>query len=195
MLPTGYRLVNVPSVEFSPSVWRNTPSKAKILGCTPDFNAWTGEVNPSPKPPVKTLRTASGHLHIGWIDGNADMSDPVHIQTCKDLVKQFDWYLGAWSVGVDKDSKRRSLYGKAGAMRFKPYGVEYRVLSNFWLENEYRMLAVWNRMQRAIWDMKTGFLPGENNAADTLLIKSIDSSKMSHALKSSYTFPIVSYEK
>jgi hypothetical protein len=34
----------------------------------------------------------------------------------------------------DSDVNRRLLYGKAGTIRIKPYGIEYRTLSNFWLK-------------------------------------------------------------
>src|SRR3546814_7158631 len=65
MLPKGYKLVPAASVEFSEKVWGNTPDHAKELGCSPDFNAWTGTVNPPPHFLEKErLRTASGHLHI-----------------------------------------------------------------------------------------------------------------------------------
>ncbi len=39
----------------------------------------------------------------------------------------------------DKDTERRGMYGKAGAFRPKPYGVEYRTLSNAWLSNDERI--------------------------------------------------------
>ena len=44
-----------------------------------------------------------------------------------------DMYLGLPSLIWDRDTKRRSLYGDFGAFRPKPYGLEYRVLSNAWL--------------------------------------------------------------
>ena len=53
-----------------------------------------------------------------------------------------DFFLGLPSVLYDADTERRKLYGKAGAMRYKPYGVEYRTLSNAWLKNKNRMKQV-----------------------------------------------------
>jgi hypothetical protein len=46
-----------------------------------------------------------------------------------------EFLLGIPSVLLDDDTRRRSMYGAAGAIRIKAYGVEYRVLSNFWVEN------------------------------------------------------------
>lgn len=191
MLPPGYMLVQKPAVYFDEDVWESTSEEAKMLGCTPDFNAWTGEVNPPPDGDQHPrLRTASGHIHIGWQDGDA--FDPEHIKNCRDLVKQLDWYLGAWSVAVDKDNTRRSLYGKAGACRFKPYGVEYRVLSNFWVKSPDARLAVWNRMQRALLDMRDKFLPEMFDFGNEMLIEAIDTSTLSSGFKKTFAFPIMS---
>lgn len=159
MLPKGYTLAAVPSMQFSEKVWEEAPLHAKVLGCTPDYNAWDGTVNPPPDGDlIPRTRTASGHLHIGWTDG-ASLEDEHYIEACRSLVKQLDWYLGAWSLEVDKDTIRRHLYGKSGAMRFKPYGVEYRVLSNFWLTSGQRKAQMWDRLQAAIWDMSMNYFP------------------------------------
>jgi len=159
MLPRGYSLRAESAVTFDQEQWDLAPPEAKVLGCTPDFNAWTGDVNPPPNCDDKpTLRTASGHVHIGWTNG-VDPFDADHMTHCRDLVKQLDWYLGGWSLLQDDDPTRRLLYGKAGAMRFKPYGVEYRVLSNFWLKGTNSRRAVWNRMNAAIWKMSSDYLP------------------------------------
>lgn len=191
MLPTGYSLEAIPSVVFDKESFDAAPDVAKMLGCMPDFNAWTGEMNPPPNDPDNPyLRTASGHLHIGWTEG-ADMSDAQHLMNCCDLVKQFDWYLGGWSLAMDSDPARRTLYGRAGACRFKDYGVEYRVLSNFWVTTRDRRLAVWNRMQMAINSMRSQFMPDRAPKAYTnMLIASINASKMVPDLSSNFRYPL-----
>lgn len=190
-LPTGYTVVARPSVVFSEKAWDKSPDRAKELGCTPDFNAWTGEVNPPPYDPSNPrLRTASGHLHIGWTD-DADLTDAQHVSNCRDLVKQLDWYLGGWSLRKDPDSTRRQMYGKAGACRYKPYGVEYRVLSNFWITNKNRRQAVWDRMQSAIWMMSSSYMPDKGDRSNQLLIQSINESKVNSLLEKSYRFPLL----
>src|SRR3546814_4146318 len=129
--------------------------KALELGCSPDYNAWTGGVNPPPDASQNPLmRCAGGHLHVGWTEGES-LGSIQHVMNCSDLVKQLDWYLGLWSLGKDKDKVRRSLYGKAGACRIKPYGVEYRVLSNFWIKNKKSRLETWNRMVKGIEEMRS----------------------------------------
>jgi hypothetical protein len=51
---------------------------------------------------------------------------------------------------MDDGEMRKQLYGKAGAFRAKPYGVEYRTLSNFWIFNDNLIRWVWNNTQRAL---------------------------------------------
>lgn len=189
MLPKGIKLVPLPAVEFSKAVWDVAPDKAKELGCTPDFNAWTGEVNPPPENTKRPrLRTASGHLHIGWTE-NASTADIDHIENCRDLVKQLDWYLGGWSLQVDPDPIRRLLYGKAGACRFKPYGVEYRVLSNFWVMDGARRRVVWDRMQTALHDMRSNFMPSKNYKFTETLIETINMSSRNADLEVRFPYP------
>lgn len=193
-LPKGFTLKAVPSVTFSESEWEKVSEDAKELGCMPDFNAWEGGLNPPPDPTLNPrTRCAGGHLHVGWTK-DADLTDITHILNGRDLVKQLDYYLGAWSLQKDGDPTRRSLYGKAGACRFKPYGVEYRVLSNFWVLTKTQRLAVWNRMNQAIKDMRNNFYPTAKitrgfdfNAA---VIQSINSSTRDTYLEQTLRFPI-----
>lgn len=189
-LPKGYTLDAVPSVVFDEDVFNASPDKAKELGCMPDFNAWTGVPNPPPSCPDNPfLRTASGHLHLGWTD-EQDGSDAQHLMNCRDIVKQLDWYLGAWSVKMDPDATRRKLYGKAGACRIKPYGVEYRVLSNFWITTRDRRLHIWNRMQQAIHDMRHCVFAelSEHDNAD--IIRVINKSERNMLLEQQHNYPL-----
>lgn len=190
-LPKGYKLLPAPYVVFDEDAWAAAPDKAKELGCSPDFNAWTGEMNPIPQCPENPrLRTASGHLHIGWTGGE-DITNAQHMMNSYDLVKQLDWYLGGWSLQKDPDPTRRLLYGKAGACRIKDYGVEYRVLSNFWLQSRETRLATWNRMQKAIWNMSKLFMPTKANVEwNKVLIESINNSKRSGSLESAFPYPL-----
>jgi len=132
------------------------PGYAKSLGCDPDFNAWTLDQNPQPNPGSKPMRTAAGHIHIGWTEGQ-DVNDREHYILAARIARQCDYYLGVNSLLWDKDDTRRSLYGKAGAFRPKHYGVEYRVLSNRWLKSESLMSWVFNSAKAATNDALAGF--------------------------------------
>lgn len=190
MLPAGHTLQAIPAVVFSEEEWAKAPEHAKEMGCSPDFNAWTGGVNSPPRCEEQpTLRTASGHLHIGWTE-SAELDDIQHITNCRDLVKQLDWHLGGWSLRLDPDPVRRVLYGNAGACRYKHYGVEYRVLSNFWVLQPDRRLAVWNRMQNAINDMRTRFIPDKSQSHDFRLINAINTSTRDPSLERNFRYPL-----
>lgn len=110
------------------------PEEAKELGCEPDFDAYTLAANPKPDV-TSTMRTASGHIHIGWTN-DIDVSSADARADCAALVKQLDAVLYPASLTWDTDTNRRKMYGAPGAFRPKPYGVEYRVLSNAWLKHK-----------------------------------------------------------
>lgn len=140
MVP-DYEVVAVPVAHFDPEYIKNQPAKALELGCDPDFNAWMNAVNNKPNG-NRPMRTASGHVHIGWTNG-ADTADFTHIEMCNAVIRQMDFFLGLPSLSYDDDQERREMYGKAGCCRYKPYGTEYRTLSNAWLKSEALMRWVY----------------------------------------------------
>ncbi len=129
----GLKFAIESTVEFDEEEWREAPYINRQLGCDPDYSAYTLALNPTPNERV-TFRTAAGHIHIGW--GSRFRIDNDFIKVCAGVAKEMDATLGLASILFDPDTKRRSLYGKAGAFRPKPYGVEYRVLSNRWIKND-----------------------------------------------------------
>lgn len=153
----GYNVVAEPTALYDAKYFRTQiPGHAKTLGCDPDYNAWTMSQNPPPNPGKRPFRTAAGHIHIGWTDG-ADVAEKDHFIQCARMARQCDFYLGVNSLLWDADNTRRSLYGKAGAFRPKPYGMEYRVLSNRWLVSDELMAWVFNASQAAATDGLGGF--------------------------------------
>jgi hypothetical protein len=151
MVPKDCMLVTAPVARYSSEEWDMIPPYAKRLGCEPDYNAWTGEKNPTPNSDVK-FRTASGHIHIGFTKDKDPFSDQ-HMDECCTIVKQLDYYLGLMSLAWDPDNTRRELYGQAGAFRPKPYGVEYRVLSNAWLKSSSLTKWIFRQTVRAMHDL------------------------------------------
>lgn len=118
------------TVRFDGDSLFDHPLEARIMGCDPDYNAYTMQANPQPDEDAP-MRTAGGHVHIGWGEGMDS-----HEEDCSLVIKMCDVFLGIPSVVLDRDVERRSLYGKAGAFRAKPYGTEYRTLSNFWVHSK-----------------------------------------------------------
>lgn len=136
---------NEPLLKFSKLSCTIMPKKemghpnAFIFGCEPDYNAWTGEVNGKPDPDHKYKRSCGGHIHV------ETALNPMEV------VKAMDVTIGLYSLFVDLNGgARRTQYGKAGACRPKPYGVEYRVPSNFWIFSPERTGMIWDRTARAL---------------------------------------------
>lgn len=124
------------SAEFSPE--QLASPQAKEFGCEPDFNAWTMQQNPRPTAVNQSLRSCGGHVHVG-----TDLN-------IIDVIRAMDLFLGCPSTIMDKDTRRRELYGKAGAFRNKPYGGEYRALSNYWLKSSDTIKWVYDQTERAL---------------------------------------------
>jgi hypothetical protein len=121
-IPDNLEMAIVPSAVFEPHLLEHP--QAVRFGCDPDYNAWTISMNESPDSRT-TLRTSGGHLHFGYDDPTMEQSVA--------LIRAADLFLGVPSILIDTDKERRKMYGKAGACRPKPYGIEYRTLSNFWI--------------------------------------------------------------
>ena len=189
-IPKDYSLEVQATADFGKEYIDSQPLVAKELGCSSDMNAYTGKDNPKPNAEVP-FRTAAGHLHLGWTD-TADIKDPEHLELCCGLTKVLDLYLGIHSVFKDPDVKRRSLYGAAGAFRPKSYGLEYRVLSNFWLKSDAEIKWAYDQVVKAVTEYLKGFrveeslglkiTKGINNSDKQLLVKTLNEVGIQHGL-------------
>lgn len=112
------------------------------FGCDPDFNCYTGKQNKRPEIKNPFLRSAGFHWHIGYQDSN--LKDSI------DLIRYMDLFMGVPSVLFDNDVRRRKLYGKAGAFRLQPYGVEWRVLSSYFLDRADLIAMMYRQLEKAI---------------------------------------------
>lgn len=123
-----------PIVRFDKAVFDKLPGHSKVLGCDPDFSAYTLRPNRIPEPP-EGVRTASGHLHVGFTTDANPWSDE-HFERCASLVRQLDAAVGYPAQFFSPlNERRQKYYGNFGAFRPKTYGVEYRVLDNTWLRH------------------------------------------------------------
>lgn len=117
------------------------------FGCEPDYNALTMARNPKPQSTDAGLRSAGGHIHLGYIDElkgmDLEMSQNISGVLC-------DYFLGLPSLSMDGDDRRRDLYGKAGSIRKKDYGIEYRTLSNFWIFDKSTRQFVWDQANKVV---------------------------------------------
>lgn len=140
----GLRTTKGSSHRFSPEELKSFGPKAMEFGCDPDRNAYTGDWNPAPAAD-STIRTAGGHIHVG-VPKVFTGDDTISRMICMAM----DLYLGVPSVLLDPDTERRELYGKAGAYRNKPYGIEYRTLSNFWIHSDVLRQWVYHASNKAL---------------------------------------------
>lgn len=152
---------------------------ASVFGCEPDFNVYTKKPNPSPNPPNPNMRSAGGHIHVETeLDKNA-------------VGKAMDLYLAVPSVLMDEGSERKQMYGKAGAVRYKPYGVEYRTLSNFWIFSPKTIRWVWSQTERALAAVKAGKLPSIKQQKQIVDCINSDNKTKAKALVELYNLEVV----
>lgn len=149
-----YTLDVSPSMHFPTEVMEAQPEEALKLGCDPDYNAYSYGTNDSPEA-HPTMRVAGGHVHVGFTQ-DADITDENFLSDCRVLARQLDLFLGVPSVLLDDNVERREMYGKAGAFRPKTYGMEYRVLSNFWIRSPELTRWVFRNTRKAIHFLQTG---------------------------------------
>jgi hypothetical protein len=114
-----------PALDF-PIEQVSTPH-ALTMGCDPDFSVWTMDVNPRPIAPAQ-MRTAAGHVHISWFG-------EVSVDTQTIIGRACDVFLGLPHVFSTDRSRRRQLYGKAGCIRPKEWGLEYRTMDCSWTQH------------------------------------------------------------
>jgi len=150
----GFTLISKPVVNFTEEYMSTIPPESRQLGCEPDFDAWN-EAHVNPEPDASSLyRTGSGHIHIGWGKFHAFTYD--HVADCCSLGMQLDYSLGLPSLLFDNCQMRRKLYGGAGAFRPKEYGIEYRVLSNAWINNPRLMKWVFDNAMNGYHRWRSG---------------------------------------
>lgn len=125
--------------------------QAQTFGCEPDFCVWTRSENHIDRslPELDTLRTAAAHVHVSFLEGGKKPS----IEAKEFAVMLLDLHLGVPSILLDEDVERRKVYGKAGAFRVTDYGIEHRVMSNYWIRSNETVSWVFSQARQAIEKM------------------------------------------
>ena len=130
-------LVNITQEEMD-----SLSEKSRQFGCAPSLNAYTGAESKIKVDAAKYLcRSAGGHIHIGH-NSSGPLLKILH--DVQKIVPFLDLMVGNTCVLIDRDEsnvERRRVYGRCGEFRTKPYGLEYRTLSNFWLRS-YQLMSL-----------------------------------------------------
>lgn len=164
-------LVLKPSAsQFIPEKYLNN-EQACLFGCDPDYNAYNQKQNKKPELIAPNFRSSGFHIHIGY--------DNPMIETSLEIIKYLDAYVGIPSIILDKDKNRRTLYGKAGCFRFQRWGVEWRVLSGAFLQDEKTVRWVQERVRLAI----EAFLKGKQLPPYQKVVSIINKSNAKQAIE------------
>ena len=133
----GFNLIMEPTIDY-PAEAMGHPD-AQISGCNPDFDAYTLQENIAPDFTTSNIRSCGAHIHasLGGVDP-------------WEWAKWMDLLVAVPLLCVEKESLRREMYGKSGCLRVKPYGGEYRTLSNVWLDDAAMREFVWAGTHKAI---------------------------------------------
>lgn len=118
-------------VELPEATLKNADAKYIQFRCSSSLNIYNDPGDGIPDARAYKYRCAGGHIHLGF---TRRFTAP----TIEQIIRGLDGVLGVIGVslaaGID-DPERRHTYGRAGEFRLPAYGIEYRVLSNFWLSH------------------------------------------------------------
>jgi hypothetical protein len=169
----GYHFLESVTIQMTKEYKESLPLEATQIGCNPDINAYTEDLNEAPDE-HNLFRSAGGHIHVGGIF-NESMSEVERFSRAVRLARLMDKHLGVYSLLWDKSVKRREIYGKAGACRFKPYGMEYRTLSNKWIFNKAITRFVFFQTKASVLALERG-----EDVKDNFYRDIIDGSQFDH---------------
>ncbi len=142
----------VVKADFSRTVKISRTELAKLrpenqqFGCTPSLNAYGEATNLTSVDPHQYLyRSGGGHIHLSIKkDDEYDRASKVLKASPDKIVHVLDYLVGNMCVLMDREKGnkiRRRMYGRAGEYRLPEHGLEYRVPSNFWLQ-DYHLLSI-----------------------------------------------------
>lgn len=166
----------VPTMTITAAVAKE--EKANVFGCDPDFDAYMQGATRKTPAPEPLVRCGAGHIHIG-MDPKPDIPDHILAQLC-DLT----YGLAAVAAG-EQQQGRRQRYGLAGIYRPKPYGIEYRTLSNMWVRDYGLLINLANAEEafRELLTMSMGKIQKLYSVTDWMRVKAaIDGESREEAL-------------
>lgn len=128
-----YTISDATFVELTPELLSHGTDDQVALGCDTSENVWGHPAFMTDNAREFPYRMAGGHIHLGkatdakWFHSRAER-----------IIRAMDVFLGVPSVALlagMEDPRRRQFYGRAGEFRYQKHGLEYRVLSNAYLQH------------------------------------------------------------
>jgi len=125
--------------------------KSWEFGCDPDFSGWHESMM------IKhidrsTMRVCGGHVSVSFEDFDEDNFDFNRFARLMDQ----ELCIPLIEAGIETDTRRRQMYGHPAAYRHKPWGIEYRTLSNQWIKSIEGVTMVFNGVDNAIEKYNNG---------------------------------------
>jgi hypothetical protein len=150
-LSKDVRVDFTPVVKVSEEEFASLSEKSKEFGCAPSKNIY-GENKITVDAREYKYRSAGGHIHIGVLS-NTHIKINKAIRDYERMVPLLDLIVGNTCVLIDRNpwnKERRKVYGRAGEHRTPAHGLEYRTLSNFWLQSYQLMSFVYGLTRLAV---------------------------------------------
>ena len=155
------RLSILNTVKIAPHRLKHARPEHVILGCDPSKNLYKMRGQDAGEGRELEHRFAGGHLHFGL------PSTRISFALEQRIVEMLDKVLGiagtALAGGLDTPLRRR-YYGLAGEYRRPKHGIEYRVLSNFWLSHPAIAALVFDLGQATVQLTLNSLEAGEGSA-------------------------------
>jgi len=133
-------------VELPESTLKTADDKFVQFRCSRSYNVYNDPGDGVPNAREYKWRCAGGHIHVGF---TRTFTAP----GIEQIVRGLDAVLGTIGVslaaGID-NPERRHTYGRAGEFRLPQHGLEYRVLSNFWLSHPAIAMLVFEISRAAV---------------------------------------------
>jgi Phage phiEco32-like COOH.NH2 ligase-type 2 len=142
----GARLTLQNVVELPESVLKGADDQHIRFRCSQSLNVYNDPGDGIPDARAYKYRCAGGHIHIGF-------TRAFTAPGLEQIIRCLDGVLATIGVslaaGID-NPERRHTYGRAGEFRLPQYGLEYRVLSNFWLAHPAIAMLVFEISRAAV---------------------------------------------
>jgi len=142
------------TVRLSETLLQNAKTEHLQFRCSPSMNIYNESDGMLPDFRKFPYRFAGGHIHIGLYSLPAPITS--------EIIHALDSILAVAGVSMAADidtPERRKMYGKCGEFRLPKHGIEYRVLSNFWLCHPAISHLTFELMRQTVKFAMGGLLP------------------------------------